>query len=539
MSTKDHLSYVRLRSPVENKATLDVPQGDELDRLFSDNVALKAGYPESLSVSAAVARINVFGAAVEYTRRYLPEVDDWLAEVSSDRILIAGHQPALFHPGVWYKNFRLSSLSKQHDAVGINLVVDNDLFASPTIGWPQFDQDGDVRLELLHYDQDDATVPHEQRPILDADKFEGFAEMAAAKISSVVDSPIIAELWPEVLAAKEILGDESLGRVLAAGRHRLEWRSGLRTLEVPISVVAGTLAFGSFAGRVLFEIEKFQTIYNSVLLRYRDQHGIRSTSHPVPELARVDDWWETPFWIWTPQDPQRRRLFVKSDDDNFQLTDLNQFEATIGIGHFPEWWSEEVKAQRICVRPRALATTMFHRLFASDLFIHGIGGAKYDQLTDQIIEEFYGVSPPGYVTSTATFTLPFDVDKVTRSEIAEQQQLLRSLRYHPEKHVKATAANEALALKKREAIQSLHDCRQPSVQQRGDHSTVAKAAHDQIEAINAELFQQLAKQSQEVQTKIESLHSRLHESQLLYSREYSFALHPMSIIEDLKSLSQQ
>ena len=49
---------------------------------------------------------------------------------------------------------------------------------------------------------------------------------------------------------------------------------------------------------------------------------------------------------------------------------------------------------------------MFARLFLCDLFIHGIGGAKYDQMTDAIIERFFGFAPPDYLTVTATAKLP-------------------------------------------------------------------------------------------------------------------------------------
>ena len=48
------------------------------------------------------------------------------------------------------------------------------------------------------------------------------------------------------------------------------------------------------------------------------------------------------------------------------------------------------------IRPRAITTTMFSRLFFSDVFIHGIGGAKYDTITDEIIKRIlrYRPSPP-------------------------------------------------------------------------------------------------------------------------------------------------
>ena len=50
--------------------------------------------------------------------------------------------------------------------------------------------------------------------------------------------------------------------------------------------------------------------------------------------------------------------------------------------------------QGLRLRPRALVTTMYARLMLADLFLHGIGGAKYDQLTDLIIRQFFDVQPP-------------------------------------------------------------------------------------------------------------------------------------------------
>ena len=53
-----------------------------------------------------------------------------------------------------------------------------------------------------------------------------------------------------------------------------------------------------------------------------------------------------------------------------------------------------------------MITTLFARLFLGDLFMHGIGGAKYDQVTDSLVERFFGVKPPGFMTLTATLRLP-------------------------------------------------------------------------------------------------------------------------------------
>ena len=58
------------------------------------------------------------------------------------------------------------------------------------------------------------------------------------------------------------------------------------------------------------------------------------------------------------------------------------------------------------VRSRALTNTLFARLFLADLFVHGIGGGKYDELTDDIIRRFYGCEPPAFLVLSATRLLP-------------------------------------------------------------------------------------------------------------------------------------
>lgn len=612
VSRENHLAYVRLRSPQLHGQALDVPRGVEVDRQFASNVSLRSTYRSSLATSAAIARQQLLDAASCYTRSYLPQAADWIDRMASvsgalgganrQRVVMAGHQPSLFHPGVWYKNFRLDALAGRFQAIGINLVVDNDLLISPSIGCPHWQADATfdspqrsfsqrpfslppaVSVRRLKFDDAFATTPHEIRPIVNAERFEGFSNMVADAIKSVTglknDSPIMGQLWPEVLIARESLGNDCLGRVIAAGRHRLEWKLGLRTLEVPVGTVAATQAFGAFTQQVLADLQRFATLYNGVLNRYRQQYAIRSTSHPVPALATIGSCQEAPFWVWTPADGQRRPLFVSRDETTLVLTDRNRWEAKVALGDWQRWWSDEVQTQRVSIRPRALTTTMFHRLFGCDLFIHGIGGAKYDQLTDQIIEEFYGVRPPEYSTSTATFVLPFDADRVSSEDISRQQQKLRALRYHPENYVDRNPETLAMIEEKENAVDRMLQLQgikpqttttvnlsskpgpnsgpnsgpdpapksKPRITaetpskikpRRADGRSPKKVVHDQIEAINRRLFERLQKQSAALEATIERLKTQQKTSQILFSREYSFTLHRIGIVAQLKRLANE
>ena len=57
------------------------------------------------------------------------------------------------------------------------------------------------------------------------------------------------------------------------------------------------------------------------------------------------------------------------------------------------------------LRTRALTTTMFCRFMLGDLFLHGIGGAKYDELGDEIARRFFRIEPPSFLTVSMTLWL--------------------------------------------------------------------------------------------------------------------------------------
>ena len=49
---------------------------------------------------------------------------------------------------------------------------------------------------------------------------------------------------------------------------------------------------------------------------------------------------------------------------------------------------------------------MFVRLLIADQFVHGIGGARYDQVADQIMSKHFGIEPPAFSVTTATLYFP-------------------------------------------------------------------------------------------------------------------------------------
>ena len=93
-------------------------------------------------------------------------------------ILFAGHQPRLFHPGVWYKNFRLYYVAKQFEATSINMVVDNDLAVSSLIKLPTFEASvggsPQVRTSFVAVDDPGPAVPFEMLGVQNETAFPKF-----------------------------------------------------------------------------------------------------------------------------------------------------------------------------------------------------------------------------------------------------------------------------------------------------------------------------------------------------------------------------
>jgi hypothetical protein len=369
-----------------------------------------------------LARGEAYRAAVAYSSRYrdnLPSVFQSAGPGSSSltgaggaeqaRWLVAGHQPELFHPGVWFKNFLLSAVGEAYGWLPLNLVIDNDLCRSTGIKVPTRDAAGDARLRQapVLFDAPSAAIPWECRSRIDADCFHTFPQRVRATLLEGLPAPLLEELWPLADAALRRSG--RLGWALSEGRHALEAQLGLSTLELPLSQLCGQAAFARFSLAILDQLERFQLAYNTQRGLYRQANRIRNAAHPVPALSARAGWLEAPWWIYRYSSPARRRLFVRRQGKDLLLSDLGGWQTVIegpleSDDAAAQW--QELALDDVLIRPRALITTMFVRMVLSDLFVHGIGGGKYDQITDAIIQDFWGCAPPAMCVATATLLLP-------------------------------------------------------------------------------------------------------------------------------------
>ena len=514
--------YVRYRAPAEDRQTMCVPPWDQVGALLDANLAKRASLTvevqgRALDDLALVARREVLAQALAYTRGYA----DIRNPAFDAPLIITGHQPELVHPGVWLKDFAAARIAGQAGGTALSLIIDSDLCRSPSIRVPTGTLE-QPRVENVAYDEVVAQMPLEERRIVDPRTWETFGTRVAKTVEPFVTSPLVSEWWPSYACTG---GPKNVGLSIAQARHRLELEWGIRNLNLPQSCVCQTSSFRWFAVHLLSHAGRFRDAYNDALGEYRRVHRLRSRAQPLPDLTSAEGFQETPFWIWTVADPQRRALFAKRQPRAIELTDKAGFERLLplapedevsrAIEALAEWESQGIK-----IRTRALITTMFARLVLADLFIHGIGGAKYDQVTDGICQRFFGVQPPDHLTLSGTLKLPIARTALPGSRQYLQQEI-RRLEFHPETEVgrltlgasEQAAVNELVARK-------LTWVRTPKTQ------TNASQRHQQIVEANEALQGWLVARRLELDSTLAETTQYLRASQLLESREYPFCLFP-------------
>lgn len=176
-------------------------------------------------------------------------------------------------------------------------------------------------------------------------------------------------------------------------RHAFLLRFGISNLEIPVSLISETDPFLNFFLHITANARSFVDIYNAKLGEYRRLKKISSKANPLPDLMEKGYVVELPFWIWR-EGESRKSLFASVANDrrisiiceNKIVTHFDFGENCNSSGNLERL--KDLINTGIKFRPKAIVNTMYSRMFFSDLFIHGIGGAKYDLVTDEIIREF-------------------------------------------------------------------------------------------------------------------------------------------------------
>ena len=537
-----------LKVPKENNRFLCWPPASDSQQLLQRNqiVLSHRALPAWFRELRTLARSQALAASKTYMSSYAPALADFISVSNLDtkHWIVGGHQPELFHPGVWFKNFLMSEIGKQTDSIGMQVIVDHDVARSDSLRVPYLYSPTSIpstngaprpKSELA---QRSIPLPirSESQPRMpwhstltryaDPESWNRtLANIEQSTTSCGLAEPLMhrhKELLKNCIASQKNIGD-----AFSEFRHRLEMSHGIFNLEVPLGHLCSDSAFGFFVQHCVRNAESLWSSYNRCRDAYRERHRIRNQGQPVLELLRSDNSLELPFWIYQQNQPvvERKRMWASSLPNNQVLLcdhaqpDQATVSAIVPLDEdkLAEAWPKIVE-RGVCIRPRALMTTMYLRCFVADLFVHGIGGGTYDELTDDIIKDWIGIDAPIYLTSSASLHLPLKANQesesieptASKNSIERELHLMRSV---PERYLDR-------AIDSQRTLAEAHSQKIASIPERGRKL----AWHKEMASLKQQIEIAIEPKKRAALAKLEATQRELRQRKIVSSREYSFVL---------------
>ena len=442
-------------------------------------------------------------------------------------VLGTGHQPEFFHPGVWIKELLIDAVCRAEGVGGLNVIVDHDLPDASRLPVPEYHGQAWRRSWVALPGMRNG-LPWESQPPLGADQWRRLLGDVEQKVLKNTDAATCEALdacrrfSDVVLSHRPVLEARNLAESVSRARRAWEATEGRSLLlELPASRLSSSRAFFRFAAEILSSIDRFWHAYNESLRVFRARHGIRSQANPVPDLRRRDDLWETPFWCLHPSG-ERRGLFARgrpgqwllqSKDSDLLELPADPLEASLRLA--------EVlgpSGSGFAIRPRALMLTMFMRMVACDLFVHGMGGVHYEGVGDEMLQRFWGIAPIEFAAASATLHPDLDTSLPHGDDPRALRRRLRDLQWNPQRFLSRAEGDaemlRALARRKEALAAELRE------QERGQRARATR----EIRAVNRELSASLVRFRQGLELRLARAREGLEERRALTSRDYPFFL---------------
>jgi hypothetical protein len=445
----------------------------------------------------AADTINIQNVPLPHIRKRMRE---FVGHDDAAPLIATGHQAELYHAGVWVKNAMIHVVAEKLGGSAFHIAVDTDAAKHLNVRWPG------------------ESIPISDEPnLLDAPWIGLLAppsparlDEIAVKLNGATKSWGFEPMLPSVLTSLRRLSMEArdLPSALTNALHELDWQLGLRHHALLASPLWSSEPFLLFAHALLANADQTAFHYNNALNAYRLEAGIRSNTRPMPDLFTSDEAIEAPFWLDDLHTHKRTRPSVFLTDRGWLLKLLSGeefiFEKNLDGWEAASRLQRWLASTRHRLSPRALTLTMFVRLFLADQFVHGIGGARYDQVTDFFIESNFHLAPPKFSVTTATLYFPQALDH-QRACVPCVEQEGRRLKH------------DALGQRKRELVEQIESLPRGSAERSAKffqmHGELATAVSQSIAVAR---WQEKLRQTQESEK----------QEQALFDRELFYAIQP-------------
>jgi hypothetical protein len=402
----------------------------------------------------------------------------------ADPLVLTGHQPVIFHPGLVYKYHLTRQFAEQNRAAAAAIIIDSDygdagLFPVPVREssettsahrWSPRSVSWCTGEGLFLNSQ---LIPVSARRQL-ADEIE--ADLIRSECSESIT------VFRETARRLEQLGQIPAVAAITILRHAAGIGSGIP--DVPLTTLCRLPEAVRFFAGILKRARGFHETYNETLNTFRIQQKIRNPANPFPNLQSAGADFEMPFWMVCAGTNRRQVLWIRQRGGDQWLYAGSDEICLLSPGHEAEAMMAAMFSDQLAV-PRGALITAFLRLLFSDLFIHGLGGGKYDPATNLLIQNWWNEIPPPFASATASRRL----FPVRRHQLLEEDQLrlrLRDLQQHPEKHLE----DDIFSQETRQQIQLLINARDTALDElkrNRAEGVSGKAAGMQLQRIKHEI----------------------------------------------------
>ncbi|MFN0135560.1 MAG: hypothetical protein ACKVS9_05510 [Phycisphaerae bacterium] len=419
-------------------------------------------------------------------------------------VIATGHQAELFHAGVFAKNLAASALAQRWNGCAVFLSVDSDLPKSDHLRVTRR-SDGGLSVQRVALPGVRTDLPVEAQPAADAGAWADL--FASLHDATGANSP----LEPYAAGFGDSLRERgSIALAHAGGQAAVDHTVGVAPLRVVrMSELAASPEFAAFVRFWLANARRFAVAYNDALDAYRKRHKLRSTQHPAASLAIMPNAVETPFW--RVQRDGRRATLTLRDSDSPHAFDAIEM-----------------------VRPKALPLSAFARLVLADLFIHGIGGAKYDEVTEDFIRSCFGCEPGAMICVSATVHL-HHFAAPTKAELLLADWRVRDFVFNPQQYVQDVP--DRLLDRRKGTLARVHAIRAGPRHTRDEwrRLVVPRLAelHRDLRHMTGEIVALAPNRQSELRAEVERLRALAAQARIAADREAFFALHALGELRAL------
>jgi len=410
-------------------------------------------------------------------------------------IIAAGHQAWFWHPGILAKDFALAAACARLGAQAIHLVVDHIANPALTIDVPVRRGDA-LYVEPLRLGDENLAVGTGRRPPLSraqlAEAIYRLRENAVGEIA--VDLDRLLDVPPGFDALRS-LSDS----ITAMQLHAVQaWCPNVFVLRT--SQLARLASFQTLAKRMLHDARACVAAYN-------DAVGEVPAAGVAPLLVERDRV-ELPLWVIETAGTLGR-VFADLADATPMLTREDgtpiKLTTTDGVEHLP-------------LAPKALTLTAFMRSTMCDLFIHGTGGAVYEQVTEHWWDAWTAQPLAPLTVVSADVTLNFTVPVATKADLQRAVWFRHHLPHNIDRYMRdPSELDPALLAEKRALLQgdpAAHD------------KPTRRAARRRLRAINRILTQKHHGLIDAAEASVVAARQGVANASAAARRDWCFQLHP-------------